>query len=148
MREGRWVLPDLLWEGCGNNFGNHRVEERLDALLELFFNGVDRGEFRERPAPMPPGAIDAWQPERLDGVALVFGILAAVALDLDDQVQQVVFTMSIIDAHNEVPAIHAVLSPASVGNFEAQRVVLYVAPYAGMLFGHPAELTLPARGYA
>ena len=65
----------------------HLVEFGPDPLFELRLHGVDIREFGKGPAPVTTAVVYARDPIGVHGLLLDLGILAAVALDLDDQVQ-------------------------------------------------------------
>ena len=81
--------------------------ERLggDALYqpaELFVYLVHVGELGEGPAAVLAEVVNAGDPVGLHGGLLLLGVLCTVALDLDDQVEEVVVAASVVDQEDEV----------------------------------------------
>ena len=75
----------------------------------------------------------------------LLGVLAAVALDLDHEVEQVVVAVAVVDEHDEVGEVGARGGAVPVGDIEPQRVVLDVGADPRVRFDEAAELGLPSR---
>ena len=90
-----------------------------------------------------PRLIHAGHPVGVHRGLLLLRVLAPVALDLDDQVQQVVVAVAVVHQHDEVGQILARLRAVAVGHFEAEVVVLDVGAHLRMRLGHAAELGFP-----
>ena len=88
-------------------------------------------------------AVDARHPVDIHRVLLLLGIFTAVALDLDDEVQQILVALAIVHAHDEVGPVLAHLGLVAVRHFEPKVVVLHVGTHTGVRFGHAAELGFP-----
>ena len=93
---GRHGLSPLL-----DHRGEHTGELILNTRCELRLDLVDLPEFREGPPTVGPSIVDAGYPIGLHGALLLFGILAAVALDFDDKVEQVLFSVAVVNKHHE-----------------------------------------------
>jgi hypothetical protein len=114
---GRWCCDDGL---------DHLVELTFDLGLEGGFDLVDIAEFREGPATVGAEVVHAGDPVGVHRGLLVLGILAPVALDLDNEVQRVVVAMAIIHQDDEVGQVAAHLGTVPVRHLEAQVVVFDV----------------------
>ncbi len=88
--------------------------------------------------------IDARNPAGFHDVLLQLGVLAPVALNFDDQVQEILRTVTVVDQYNEVRQIAVRLAPHDIGDFQTEVVVLGVRDHAGMGFDNAAELAFPA----
>ena len=84
--------------------------------------------------------IHTGHPVVLHGGLLVFGVLSSVALDLDDEMQEV---MAAVDDNDKVWSVHPHFGGVAVGDLEAEVVILDVGLDPGMGFDHAAELPLP-----
>ena len=74
---------------------------------------------------------------------LLLGVLAAVALDLDDEVERVLPAPAVVDEDDEVRQVAAALGAVAVRDLEAEPVVLDVGQHARVRLGDAAELGLP-----
>ena len=99
---------------------DHLVELAFDLGFEVGLDLVDLGELGEGPAAVGAEVVHAGHPVGFHGGLLLLGILAAVALDLDDQVQQVVVAVAVIHQHDEVGQVLARLRAVAVRHFEAR----------------------------
>ena len=89
-RSDGWLASYL--HPCGGSEAPHQVIEFSFYLgLEVGFDLVDLGKLGKGPAAIGSQIVHARHPVSLHGGPFLFGILAPVALDLDDQVQQVAF---------------------------------------------------------
>jgi len=70
---------------------------------------------------------------------LSFSSSTAVAFDLDDEMEQVVRTVAVVDADDEVGDVAARIAADSVGNLKAESLVFHVAHDAGMLLDGAGE---------
>src|SRR5271165_1848958 len=87
------------WRSCRRGAG----DGALDQCVEVGGNGVNRLlELGEGPPAERAEIVDARHPIGVHRVRLVLGVLAAVALDLDDEVQEVVLPVSVIHSHDEI----------------------------------------------
>ena len=87
---------------------DHLVELACNLRLEVCLHLVNIGKFGKGPAAVLAVVIHAGYPVRLHGGFLFFGILAAVAFDLDNQVQRVVLAMAVIQQHDKIGNVVAV----------------------------------------
>ena len=87
--------------------------------------------------------IHTGHPVGLHGGLLFFGVLAAIAFDFHNQVQQVVFAVAVLHQHDEVRDVAPHLRAVAVGHFEAQVLVFNISSHAWVRLGHAAELGLP-----
>ena len=74
---------------------------------------------------------------------LLLGVLAPVALDLDDEVQQVIVAVAVIHQNDEVRKVPARLRAEAIRHFKAEVVILDVGAHPRMRLGHAAELAFP-----
>ena len=105
---------------------DHLVELAFDLGLEVGLDLVDLGELGERPAAVAAEMVHAGHPVGVHRGLLLLRVLAPVALDLDDQVQQVVGAVAVVDQHDEVGQVLARLGAVAVRHLEAEVVVLHV----------------------
>ena len=122
---------------------DHLVEFAFDLGLEISLDLIDLGELGERPAAVGAEMVHAGHPVGVHRGFLLLRILAAVALDLDDEMQQVIGAVAVIHQHDEVGQILPHLGAVAIRHFQAEVVVLHVGDHLGMRFGHAAELRLP-----
>src|SRR5690606_17339608 len=87
---------------------NHLVELRLDLFREVILHFVHVTEFGKGPTTMGAEVIHAGNPVGVHGGLLFLGVLAPVALDLDDQVQRVVLAVAVVHLHDEVRNVNTV----------------------------------------
>jgi hypothetical protein len=67
--------------------------------------------------------IDSRDPVDIHGGALFFGVFAAVAFDLDDELEQVVGAVAVVHEENEIRQIGAGLGTVAIWHLEAEVVV-------------------------
>ena len=123
--------------------GNHLGETLGDLGLEVGFDFEEFGEFAESPATVDLEVIHAGDPVDLHRGLLVLGLFAAVTLDLDDQVQQVVGATAIVDADDKVGEVLPAHAGMEVRHLEVEALVLHVGVDLRVVFGHAAEFRLP-----
>ena len=92
--------------------------------------------------------VHARHPVRFHRGLLLLGVLAAVALDLHDEVEQVVLAVLVLPAavvhqHDEVRPVLPRLGTVQVRHLEPEAVVLDVRPDLRVFLGHAAKLGLP-----
>ena len=85
----------------------HLVKLGFDLGREVGLHLVNFGEFGERPSAIAFEVVHTGYLVNLHGVLLLLGILAPVAFDFDDQVQQIVIAMAVINVHDEVRQVFA-----------------------------------------
>ena len=73
----------------------------------------------------------------------LFGVLTPVAFDFDDQVQQVVLTVTVIHQHDEIGEVFAGLGTIAVRHFQTEIVIFDIGLDPRMRFRHAAEFGLP-----
>ncbi len=122
---------------------DHLVELAFDLGLEVGLDLIDLGELGERPAAIGAEMVHARHPVGVHRGFLLLRVLAPVALDLDDEMQQVIGAVAVIHQHDEVGPILPHLGAVAVRHFQAEIVVLGVGDHLGMRLGHAAELGLP-----
>ena len=111
--------------------------------LEVGFDLVDLGQLGEGPAAEGAEVVDGGHPVGVHRGLLLLRVLAPVALDLDDEVQQVVVAVPVVHQHDEVGEIAADLGAVAVRHLEAEVVVLHVRLHPRVGLGHAAELGFP-----
>ena len=122
---------------------NHLVEFAFDLGLEIGLDLIDLGELGERPAAIRAEMVHARHPVGVHRGFLLLRVLAAVALDLDHEMQQVVVAVPVVHQHDEVGQILPRLRAVAVRHFQAEIVVLHVGAHLRMRLGDAAELRLP-----
>ena len=100
-------------------------------------------EFGKRPSPVRAKVIYAGNPVGIHRGFLFLRIFTTVALDLDDEIEQVIVPVPIIHAHDEVRSVSAHFRTVAIRHFQAKVVVLDIRTNAGMSFCHAAELAFP-----
>ena len=69
-------------------------------------------------------------------------LLAAIALDLNDEVQEIVVAVAVIDAHDEVGQVFLWRGAQEIRHLEAEALVFDVGADAFVSLGGAAELCL------
>ena len=77
---------------------DHLVELAFDLRLEVGFDLIDLGELGERPAAVRARVVHAGHPVGFHRGFLLLGVFAAVAFDLDDQMEEVVVAVAVVHA--------------------------------------------------
>ena len=73
---------------------------------------------------------------------LALSLLAAIALDLNDEVQEIVVAVAVIDAHDEVGQVFLWRGAQEMRHLEAEALVFDVGADAFVSLGGAAELCL------
>ena len=105
------MISFLASAGCAATDVDHLVEFALDLGLEIGLDLIDVGELGERPAAVRSEIVHARHPVGFHRRLLFLGVLPPVALDLDDQVQEVVVAVAIVDQDDEVGPVLRVSEP-------------------------------------
>ena len=119
----------------GSNI-DHDLELCLHFGGEVGFDFIDIAEFGEGPAAVGGEVVHAGNPVGLHGGGLFLGVLAAVAFDFYNKVEQVFCAMAIIHADDEVRAV-------AVRDFQAEVVILDIGADLRIAFIDAAELRFP-----
>ena len=82
-------------------------------------------------------------PVGIHGGFLLFGVFSSIALDLDDEMQEIVLATAIIDENDKVRDVGARFGGGAVRHLETEIVVLDVRFNPRMGFGHAAKLRFP-----
>ena len=75
----------------------HRVEGLTDLRSEIALDLIDLGEFSEGPTAVRAEVVHTGHPIGGHRGGLLLGILAAVALDLHDEMKKVIVSVAVID---------------------------------------------------
>src|SRR5688572_29105669 len=87
--------------------------------------------------------IDAGYPIGLNGFGFSHGILAAIAFDLNDEMEEVIGPTTVIDQDDEIRDVAPQFAAEVIRNFQAEIMILNVGAYLRMAFGNAAELGFP-----
>src|SRR3990172_6759215 len=79
-----------------HNSVNHLIKLVFNLLLKIRLNLIDLGKLGKGPASVAAKVVYTRHPVGLHSGLLLFGILTPVALDLNNQVQQVVIAVTVI----------------------------------------------------
>ena len=93
--------------------------------------------------PYVARVVDRRNPVRLHRRLLLLRVLAPVALDLDDEMQEIVVAVPVVDEDDEVGDVGAALRAVAVRHLEPEVVVLDVRADARVRLDDAAELALP-----
>ena len=119
------------------------MELGCNLRLKISFNLIHLSKFCKGPATVRAQVIYAWHPVRVHRGLLLLGILAPVAFNFDNQVQQVVLAMAIIHQHDKIGQIPARLRAVAIWHFQAEIVVLDVGLHLRVRLGDAAKLGFP-----
>lgn len=119
------------------------VKLRGHLRLKVGLNLVHFREFSKSTATVATIVVDSGDPVGVHRRFLLFRILASIALDLHNQVRQVLFPLPVLDQPDEIGKIRTRFRTVAVRHFEAEVLILHVRPYPRVRFGHAAELRLP-----
>ena len=108
---------------CSGGLRNQLVQARSDRGFQIVAERVDVGEFGEGPAAEAAQAVDAGDPIGLHRHLLHLGVLAAVALDLDHQVQVVGLALFV-----HAPVIHLKDEVGQIAMADAAHAVGHLKP--------------------
>src|SRR5439155_11816815 len=115
----------------------------FDLGLEVSLDLVNLSELSEGPAAVSFEIVHTGDPIDVHSRLLFLRVFAAVALDLDDQVQQIIVAMAVINQHDEVRQVLAHFRSVPVWDFEAEIVVFDVGAHARMRLRDAAKLGFP-----
>src|SRR5260370_35050977 len=73
----------------------------------------------------------------------LLGILPAITLDLDNQVQEIVVAVAVVYADDKIRQVSPRFRAIAVRHFEAKIVILDVGSNLRMRFGDAAEFSFP-----
>ena len=118
---------------------NRTVDQRGEFLLHL----EHVVEFLERPAPIGAKVVDAPDPFLMHGFGFELHVFAAIALDLDDQVQGIVGAAPVVDVDDEIRQVETRRRSVLVRNFKAKALILNVGEDARVVLGGACKLGLP-----
>jgi hypothetical protein len=95
------------------------VEFGFDPGFKIRLNLINFAKLGEGPAPVIAQVIHARHPIGFHGRFFLLGILAPVALNLDDQIQQIVLSPAIVNLHNEIKQVFAGFGAVTVRDSES-----------------------------
>src|SRR5690606_13155463 len=100
-------------------------------------------QLHESPTAITAEPIHSGSPVPLHTSLLFFCVLAAVPLDLDNQMKWLVRSVSVVDYDDKVRQVALPDASGLIWNLKAQAMVLDVSQDTGMGLHHTAQLSFP-----
>jgi hypothetical protein len=97
--------------------GRDLVEGGVDVVGEVGVHGEGLGDFEEGPAAVGLEVVDAGDPVGVHGEGFLLRVLAAEALDLDDEVERIFLSVAVVDFQDEVREVAVGGGSLEVGDF-------------------------------
>ena len=106
---------------------------------------LDVGELGKGPAAVAAVIVHAGHPIDVHSGFLLFGVLPSIALDFDDEMQEIVLSMAIVDEDDKIRKVRLRPGGVTVRDLETEIVVLDVGFDLRMGFADAAKFRFPSR---
>jgi hypothetical protein len=116
-------------------------DEAFDQRIEPRWDRVDVGGLGKGPTTVSADIVDPGHPIGVHRGRLLLGVLAAIALDLDDQIQRIV--MSVVDPDDEVWQVSFGRRTVEIGHLETEALVFDVGAHTRVRLDDTTEFGFP-----
>ena len=113
---------------------DHLVKYRLHFGFKVRLNLIDICELGKSPATIAPVIIHTGNPVGIHSRFLLFRVLSAIALDLNNEMQEIVVATAIINQNNKVRDVRPRFRAVAVGHLQPEIVILHISFDTGMSF--------------